>query len=113
MLSVQGGVFTYPNATVVATVGLSLGAGLWDVEAIVQFNVINSGDSNGIVGVSTSPSAFGGFGTYTQHNAPGGVHNSPQVRINGPVIVYALGFVQLVGSGVVQGTGLLNARPVS
>jgi hypothetical protein len=92
------------------SVALSIPAGAWDVQAVIQFSV-NSGTLQGpICGVSTNGSSFNlGFGSYVQGALNGGVFASPLVRVNGPTTVWALSFgVQSSGSTTV--TPYLSAR---
>lgn len=90
---------------------LALGEGAWDCQATTMFNVANGTCVNEFSGVSTSPTAFGPFGTYAQASDGSNIVVSPVVRINGPASIYGLGFCN--ASGNTSGTGWLTARPVS
>lgn len=124
--SVSGSVTLF-SQTAGPTVSLVLGAGNWDVEAVIAFNApggVNT--SNSLCGVSTSPTSFSlGLGSYTQDNAAGAslgiarVMTSPLVHVIGPVTLYAVAFMQatLAGGGATPtsftASGVLTARPVS
>jgi hypothetical protein len=93
---------------------LDIPAGAWDVQSTVQFNQsAGPGGSQGMVGVSTSPSSLSlGLGSYTLFNPgqnPTSVMCSPVVRINGPAIVYMLGYCFFSAGETVSAQGFLNA----
>lgn len=109
-----------PSNSAVSPASLVLGTGLWDVQATVQFSSPSGVlQQNSIAGVSTAPNAFLlGFGSYVQDpvgqasTGQARIMTSPLVRVNGPITVYAVGFIALPSGGTCTDTGLLTARPV-
>lgn len=104
---------------------IPLGAGLWDVQATIQFSVaVGVNTVNAMCGVSTAPASYGlGLGSYVEDNAPATaaglqrVLTSPLVRVSGPITLYAVAFMAATlsggGSTTFSVNGLLTARPVT
>lgn len=92
-------------------IALSIPAGAWDVQSVIQYSVNAGQFGQSITGVSTNGSSFNlGFGSYVEA-ASAGVYASPLVRINGPATVWALGYGVLAGGGAsVTQTQYLTAR---
>lgn len=116
-----------PSSTPVGFAAFAIGAGLWDVQSIVQLvpsSVTVMGQP--LIGVATVPSSFNlGFGTYVGAASLGQgaqtIQASPTVRVAGPATIYAMiytPFVQVNDSGhlspggIVSANVMLNARPV-
>lgn len=106
--------------TATALAVLSLGAGDWDVQSVMQFvGAAGTVVSSSIAGVSNNTTGFGlGFGSYTEDPisqasiGTARVMASPMVRVTGPINVWAVGSVTFP-SGSCVAAGLLTARPMS
>lgn len=118
MASSQSGTAAFTgNPQALVLTSLNLGAGLWDCQAVVQFNVQNSLPALEIAGVTQGgSSSFNlGFGSYSQVGGGNNVLTSPLVRVSGPITVSVVGFLQTFGTNASapSAVGYISARPVS